>query len=141
MHFEVVLGSLRSGLVTLSPPDSGLVIHYWATWNRESSAELAALDSLVRSSALGLRVVAVTSDPMPSVARYARRRHLGLEILLDPSGTLGRVAPRKAVPSTYVFDGAGRIIGRRDGPVDWWADETRECLRRAAQGKGTGPIS
>jgi len=139
LAFSIPVASLQSGLVTLAPPPEGLVIHYWATWNRESAAEIAALDSLVRSGQCPAQVVAVTADPMPSVARYARRRHITLAILLDPGRALEPVAPLKAIPSTYVFDSHGRLLVYREGPVDWWAPRTLETLRATARSGDVGP--
>jgi hypothetical protein len=101
---------------------------------------MAALDSLARSLAEGPRVVAVTSDALPTVTRYVRRRRLRLEVLLDPRGVLASVAPRRVIPSSYLFDAEGRLVAQHDGPVDWWSPQTLGLLRQAAGG-ASGPLA
>ena len=126
---DVVLPTVPVGMTRVQSGGTPLVIHYWAPWERNGRVQAAALDSLVKTFALSdLRVVLVTSDPFPSVARFVQRQRLKLRVLLDGPGLLRAQVPRPQLPHTVVIGRDGRTWVVQSGEVDWLAPETREAL-------------
>jgi len=126
---DVVLPVVPVGMTRVSSGGSPLLIHYWAPWERNGREQAAALDSLVRTlGATDLRVMLVTSDPFPSVARFVLRHRLKLPVLLDGPGHLRARIPRPRLPHTVAIDRAGREAVVQSGQVDWLAPETRQVL-------------
>lgn len=128
-HFDAALPQVPIGIVRLQPGDAVRIIHFWAPWERESAAQVSALDSLRHLDEVsGLQVTVVCFDPFPSVSRYVARRRLRLSVVLDLRRELARDLPCPSIPYTYVIDRHGRIAVRQPGEVDWLGPETRSLL-------------
>jgi peroxiredoxin len=128
---DVVLPVVPVGMTHLRSPEGPLLIHYWAPWERHGRAQAAALDSLGRLfQGRGLRIVLVTSDPFPSVARFVARQRLRLMVLLDGPGLLRAAIPCPSLPHTVLIDRSGRAAVTQSGEVDWLAPETRAVLEQ-----------
>jgi len=135
---DVVLPAVPVGMTRVHSGGTPLLVHYWAPWEKDGRAQAAALDSLVR--VLGptdLRVVLVTSDPFPSVARFVQRHRLKLRVLLDGPGLLRAQIPRPRLPHTVVIGRDGREWVVQSGQVDWLSPATREVIESVA-GPPTG---
>jgi peroxiredoxin len=126
---DVVLPTVPVGMTRVHSGGSPLLIHYWAAWERDGRTQAAALDSLVKLLApTDLRVVMVSSDPFPSVARFVQRQRLKLRVLLDGPGLLQSQIPRPQLPHTVLIGRDGRAAVVQSGPVDWLGPETRATL-------------
>jgi len=139
---DVVLPAVPVGMTRVHSGGTPLLVHYWAPWERNGRAQAAALDSLVRTlGATELRVVLVTSDPFPSVARFVQRHRLKLRVLLDGPGLLRAQIPRPRLPHTVVLGRDGREWVVQSGHVDWLSAETRaviDAVTSAAGDSGAG---
>ena len=93
------------------------VIHFWASWcgpcNREAP-EIAAL-----AYELGGRATLVGvdwSDNPSDATLFIHRHHWSFPILGDENGTVGNQYGLIGLPTTFLLDGRGRIVGRLPGP-------------------------
>ncbi len=113
----------------------GLVVllNFWATWCAPCIREMPSLDRL--QAALGpegLQVVAVSVDRGGADIVEPFLRELGiarLEILLDQKFKSARAFAFSGLPTTYVIDVEGRLIGGLEGPAEWDGPEALELLR------------
>jgi hypothetical protein len=132
--FDVSLPVVPIGVERLTPGGGALLVHYWAPWERDSRAQVLALDSLVRTLPPGgAHVVVVCFDPFPSVARYAARLRLTVPVMLDLRRALQAALPCPSIPYTWLLDTRGRVLARQPGEVDWLAAETRALLLEAGR--------
>ena len=132
--FDVSLPVVPVGVERLTPAAGPLLVHYWAPWERDSRAQVTALDTLVRTLPAGsVRVAVVCFDPFPSVARYAGRLRLRVPVLLDLRRSLQAALPCPSIPYTWLLDASGRVLVRQAGEVDWLAPETRALLLAAGR--------
>jgi thiol-disulfide isomerase/thioredoxin len=128
---DVVLPVVPVGLTRLRSADRPLLIHYWAPWELHGRAQATALDSLARRyEGRDLRIVLVTFDPFPSIARFVARQRLRVTVLLDGPGLLRASVPCPALPYTVLLDRDGRAAVSQSGEVDWLAPETARVLER-----------
>ena len=126
---DVVLPVVPIGLQRLSAQGEVMLVHYWAPWEKESSRQILALDSLGAAGGLeAVRVAVVCFDPFPSVARYVARRRVRTPVLLDGQHLLRRSLPCPSIPFTYVLDRAGHIAIAQPGTIDWLSPATRAVL-------------
>ena len=126
---EVVLPAAPVGMIPIRSGETPLLIHYWAPWEHHGRAQAAGLDSLARTLRhTDLRVVLVSFDPFPSVARFAARQRLRLRVLLDGPGELRKQVPCPRLPHTVLIDRAGRAAAIQSGEIDWLSPATREAL-------------
>ncbi len=132
VRFAVALPAVPVGVRALATDGRPRLVHYFAMWEENASAQAALLDSLRRDPELeSLGVTIVCFDPYPSLARWAGRRRLTLDIVLDHDRLLAGALPCPSVPYTYLLDASGRVLVAQPGRVDWWSAETRATLRHA----------
>lgn len=109
-----------------------VVINLWATWCAPCIKEMPSLDRMSAGLApQGLALLAISQDRGGAkiVAPFIDK--LGLKTLpvyLDPKGGVQRALGVRGLPTTIVFDGEGRELGRFEGDANWDGPEARELL-------------
>jgi thiol-disulfide isomerase/thioredoxin len=110
-----------------------VLLNVWATWCAPCVHEMPALDQLQADlGEEGLTVIALSVDRggLNKVAPFyedLRLEHLG--IYLDPRGKLARDLDVRGLPSTYLVDRDGRIVGAIQGAYDWAGDDAKALIR------------
>jgi thiol-disulfide isomerase/thioredoxin len=111
----------------------GVVVNFWATWCPPCVEEMPALDALRADLAGdGIDVLAVSSDMGGAdVVRtfYARNGIEHLAVLTDVRSRMGQSVGVFGLPTTILFDGEGREVGRVLGAAEWNAPEVAAFLR------------
>jgi thiol-disulfide isomerase/thioredoxin len=110
--------SLRTG-------ETGLVVHFWATWCPSCVEELAVVDAAAQACGDDVRVVAVNVAEDPEeVRRFLSGLPLGLRQLRDASGDVWREVSGRGLPVNLILTRGGRRV--EVGPRD--ADGWRQML-------------
>ena len=110
-----------------------VLLNFWATWCAPCVREMPALDRL--QAALGpegLAVVAVSEDRAGLKAVEPFFAETGLEhlqIYLDPKGKFWREFGVRGLPTTYLIDRQGRLIGAMEGPAEWDEEDAVGLIR------------
>jgi peroxiredoxin len=141
--FDVTLPAVPVGMARLASGGHARLVHYWAPWERDAKAQIAALDSLDRALGdLGPEIVVVCFDPYPSVARFVARHKLRVRVVLDHERRLERALACPELPFTYVLDAGGRVAVAQGGPVAWLDPRTVELVRAlAAETQEPAPVA
>jgi peroxiredoxin len=110
----VALANLRGKVV---------LIDFWAQWCEPCKKELPELDKLAKAYAgKGVVVLTVNIDKQRANAeRLVKQLGLGLEVLLDPSGSVAASYDPEKMPTSFVVDKKGivRFVNSGfDGPAD-----------------------
>ena len=112
------------------------LVNLWATWCGPCVKELPTLDKLAESHAIDgqLGVIAVSQDMAPQGSVKAFLEKLGLEHVgayhddkMALSGALGV----QVMPTTILYDAAGREVWRYVGDLDWTGAEAAKLLAEA----------
>jgi peroxiredoxin len=107
----VTLSSLRGNVVLLN---------FWALWCPPCKAELPSMDRLQRAfKDKGLVVVAVTNDNPESVRRYVEDFRYGFVVLLDTDSKVYDAYRVFMLPTSYLIDRQGKVVGKFTGQRDW----------------------
>jgi thiol-disulfide isomerase/thioredoxin len=111
----------------------GIVVNFWATWCPPCVEEMPALDALHADLAGdGIDVLAVSSDMggADTVRTFYERNGIEhLAVLTDARSRMGQSLGVFGLPTTILFDGEGREVGRVLGPAEWDAPEIAAFLR------------
>jgi len=111
----------------------GVVVNFWATWCAPCVREMPALDRLsAEVFGDGIVVLAMSSDRGGAAVVskfYAKRGITSLSVIVDEKSKVARAVGISGLPTTVIYDGEGREVGRVIGPAEWDAPESIAFLR------------
>jgi thiol-disulfide isomerase/thioredoxin len=84
-----------------------VLVHFWATWCPICSAEQGSIDALARDTPV--ITVAMQSGEHDAVVQHMRKETLSFPVLNDPDGVIAAQWGVRAVPASFIVDGAGQI--------------------------------
>lgn len=110
--------------ISLSDFDGKVVLlNYWASWCAPCLRELPSLDRLAASfEGENFKVIALNVDPEGEPLASATAKRLNLKTLklnLDPGLETYRTIGVRVMPSTFLFDRNGDVLGVFRGGTDW----------------------
>jgi thiol-disulfide isomerase/thioredoxin len=110
-----------------------VLVNLWATWCAPCIKELPTLDRLKVGRKLA--VVAVSQDDGPQGAVQAflgDHKIVNLDAYHDPEMALSSALGVQVMPTTILYDAAGKEVWRYVGDLDWTGAEARTLLAEAA---------
>ncbi len=117
-----------------------LLVNLWATWCAPCVAELPSLAALARTLAdKGILVLPISADRGGAKAVqtfYAAHQIAGLPVLVDKDAALMHAFEAPGLPTTYVIDGAGQIVGMEEGGMDWATPGVADALGKLLPAAG-----
>ena len=145
MHFtrgfsKAVLPDLHGKQVALNSFKGKLVlVDIWATWCEPCIRTMPAIHALQKhfnnDPKSKVYVLSVSVDEkIKHVQKFMKRYGLGddFNTLLDAKQVIGDDVPLDVVPSFFMLDGQGNLIGFVRGFVDWTGPEVIDYLNRLA---------
>lgn len=115
-----------------------VLLNLWATWCGPCRQEMPSLDRLeAKLSGEGLVVLPISIDQGggPVVAMYYYQEgidHLG--IYLDPSHDIQDRLKVDALPTSFLIDRQGRLVGTLEGSTQWDSPEAIALIRYYLKG-------
>ena len=119
---EIQLKDVFGNLVRLSDYRGKIVfLNFWATWCPTCVVEMPSMEKLHRKlKDRDFVMVAVNLQESPQrVKSFFEKLGLSFISLLDSSGAVGSGFAVRGLPTTFVLDKEGRIIGKALGPREW----------------------
>lgn len=104
-------------------------VNYWAEWCAPCREEIPELNILQAEEGDRVLVLGVNFDQLPVEVMGPQAERLGIRFAVaaeDPRDLLGIALP-EVLPSTYVFDPAGNLVGVLLGPQD--LEQLRAAMR------------
>lgn len=128
------LPDLRDQPIRLSDLRGRVVLlNFWATWCPPCRAEMPSMQALYQDyREKGFEILAISSDVKgkETVAPFVERLGLTFPMLLDPRNVVGTQLRVRGIPTSYVLDKQGRIVGLEIGARDWNKAAMRRLLER-----------
>ncbi|MEJ1994591.1 MAG: TlpA disulfide reductase family protein [Limibacillus sp.] len=110
-----------------------LLVNFWATWCAPCVYEMPSLNRLQADLGdEGLTVMAVSVDRQGlAVVQgfYEDYRLDALDIFLDPLGELATELGVKGLPTSFLLDKRGRVVGKLQGSLEWDIPEVKKLVR------------
>ena len=110
-----------------------VLLNIWATWCGPCQSEMGSLDRL--QATLGgadftVLPLSIDHGGGPAVALfYAERELTHLGVYLDSRSAIADRMGVDGVPTTFVIDRNGRLVGKLEGATDWDTPEALALLR------------
>jgi peroxiredoxin len=121
------LPDINGQQVTLSDFKGKIVFfNFWTTWCPECRIEMPSMEKLhSRFKGQGFAMIAVNlQEPALRVKDFLKKYPLTFTILLDSKGKIGPQFGIRAVPTTFILDKNGGIIGKALGSRHWDSKES-----------------
>ncbi len=110
-----------------------VLVNLWAGWCAPCVKELPTLEKLEASHAVDgqLGVIAVSQDSAPkaSVEAFIADKHIArFAAFRDPDMALTSALGVQVMPTTILYDAAGKEVWRYTGDLDWTGPEATQLL-------------
>ena len=119
---EIVLFDLNQKPVKLSEYKGAILfLNFWATWCppcREEMPDMQKLYDRYKTERFKMIAVSIKDSPV-QVMEFFKENRLSFTALLDPRGDAGKKFGINSIPTTFILDKNGHIMGRAIGPRDW----------------------
>lgn len=116
-----------------------LVVNFWATWCAPCIEELPDLEALqVERGGEDLQVLTVSNDRGGAAQVLPFFEQHGLEnlgVYLDPKGELAREFQVRGLPTTFIVDPQGHVVGRIEGIAPWNGPEAHALIDFYLEGR------
>jgi thiol-disulfide isomerase/thioredoxin len=111
-----------------------LLVNLWATWCAPCVTEMPSLDALAARSGNRLQVVAISQDHEGRAKVdqfFAARRLPNLDPFLDSELGLMTGLAVATLPTTILYDAAGREVWRITGAEEWTGERMSRLIAEA----------
>jgi peroxiredoxin len=98
-----------------------IFLNFWATWCGPCKEEMPSLEVLHRQfkgENFVLLTISVDYEGLKPVREFLNKQRYTFPVLLDPNGETLDLFEVKGIPTTFIIDKKGRVIGRAIGPRD-----------------------
>ena len=119
---EIQLKDAYGNWVRLSDYRGKIVfLNFWATWCAACVVEMPAMEKLHRRlKDKDFAMVAINMQESDAqVKAFFERLKLSFTALLDSNGEVAAAFAVNALPTTFILDKEGRIVGAAIGPREW----------------------
>ena len=98
-----------------------VLLNFWATWCPPCRAEMPSMETLYqRFNSRGFEILAVNLRETPAVVRqFIQNGGYTFPIMMDRDGRTGAIYGIEAIPTSFIIDRQGKIIGRLVGSIHW----------------------
>jgi thiol-disulfide isomerase/thioredoxin len=110
-----------------------VLLNLWATWCQPCLKEMPSLAALQQRLGPSLTVLALSEDRggAATVTPFVEKHGLDkLKVYLDPKSTGTRAFEARGLPSSFLIDAEGRVLGKVEGGADWDSPQMRDALAK-----------
>jgi len=108
-----------------------VLINFWATWCLPCRAEMPAMERIYQEMKNdGFTILAVNfAETAAQVEPFVKELRLTFPILLDQESQVVRQYRAFSLPTTYVLDRHGTVVGRAIGAREWDSADAKRLVR------------
>ena len=103
-----------------------IFLNFWATWCGPCKEEMPSLEVLhqqFKEKNFILLAISVDYEGLKPVQEFINKYHYTFPVLLDPKCETLDLFEVKGIPTTFLIDKKGRMVGKAVGPRDWKSPE------------------
>jgi len=106
-------------------------VNFWATWCPPCRLEMPSMERLYQTfkpTDFALLAVSIDRQGAPVVKPFMAELKLTFPALLDSKTEVARQFGLRGLPTTYLIDREGRLIGAAVGGRDWYSTEAKALI-------------
>jgi len=98
-----------------------VLLNFWATWCPPCREEMPSMENLYkRFNGQGLEILAVNlRETAGAVQKFIKSNGYTFPVMLDSDGKIGGIYGVRGIPTTFIIDREGKIIGKVGGSIYW----------------------
>lgn len=103
-----------------------VLLNFWATWCGPCKEEMPFLETLhqqFKEKSFVVLTVSVDYEGAKLVQEFINKQRYTFPVLLDPTCEVLDLFEVKGIPTTFIIDKKGKMLGRAIGPRDWKCQE------------------
>ena len=120
---DFTVSRLGSGSIVLKELRGQVVfLNFWATWCPPCKEEMPSMERLYkryRDRGLTMLAISIDTSAAQDVEKFVKKLGLTFPIGLDPTLEVANRYTVRALPSTFLIDGAGATVAVALGPRNW----------------------
>jgi len=108
-----------------------IFLNFWATWCGPCKEEMSSMEALYQEfKEKGFTFLGISVDygGVKPVKEYIEKNRYTFPVLIDPKSQVLDLYEVKGIPTTFIIDKNGRMIGKSIGPKDWKSQEVISLL-------------
>ena len=108
-----------------------IILIFWATWCSPCKEELPTLRKFAegKEDQLGILTIAIDGENKKKVQRFVEENKINLAVLLDEKEEIARTYRVRMVPTTFLIDRDGMMMGAITGQRDWSLPEAWSAIK------------
>jgi thiol-disulfide isomerase/thioredoxin len=116
-----------------------VVLNLWATWCEPCLREMPSLDLLEAHFGDRIAVLAVSEDRggakivEPFIAKLSLK---SVKVFVDPKSEVGHAFDVRGLPTSFLVDHDGNVLGRVEGGADWDSAKMLAVIEPFVSGRG-----
>jgi thiol-disulfide isomerase/thioredoxin len=116
-----------------------VLVNLWATWCEPCLREMPSLERLQSRLGARITVLAVSEDRggnktvEPFIAKIGLK---SVKIYIDPKSEVGHAFGARGLPTSFLIDREGRVLGRVEGAAEWDSPKILGVLEPLLSGDG-----
>jgi len=129
---DFTLKDLQGSQVTIKDFRGKVIfLNFWATWCPPCRREMPSMERLYKQlKDRGLVILAVDMQESEKLVKaFMSDFSLSFPALLDRNGDISFLYGIRGLPSTYIIDREGQIVGKAVGPRDWSSQESIQLFQ------------
>lgn len=123
---DILLEDVNGNQVKLSDKKGRVVfLNFWATWCPGCRIEMPSMEKLHHQfKDRDFVIIAISiQEPVARVKQFLFQNRLSFITLLDKNGIVGSRFGAFSIPTTYLLNKEGKVIGKAVGSRDWHSQE------------------
>ena len=116
-----------------------ILVNLWATWCEPCLREMPSLERLQARLGGRIAVLAVSEDRGGNKTVEPFIAKLGLKLVkiyIDPKSEVGHALGVRGLPTSFVIDREGKVLGRVEGAAEWDSPKILGVLEPLLSGDG-----
>ena len=116
-----------------------VIVNLWATWCEPCLREMPSLERLQSRLGERIAVLAVSEDRGGNKSVEPFIAKLGLKsvkIYIDPKSEVGHAFGARGLPTSFLIDREGKVLGRVEGGAEWDSPKILSVLEPLLSGDG-----